>query len=136
MCRSARGYFFSAQIKNRDFAGPDTDHGLISVAPAARLDIGAVDAAVAGRQIPLNVIQHRARFQIIVILHIGGLMRGGIAMVKRNRTRLEPEPRQADARRASSQFSGSHTNSVLLLRLDRRSGSRIVTEPSFCTASS
>lgn len=98
MCRSARSSFFSAQIKNRDFAGPDTDHVLISVAPAARLDIGAVDAAVAGRQIPLNAVQHCARFQIIMIPHIGVLMRGGIAMVKHNRTRSESRQGRCPAR--------------------------------------
>ena len=77
-------------IENRDFAGPDTDHSLIPVAPAARLDVGAVDAAVTSQQIPLNDIQNSARFQIIMIPHIGGLMRGHIAVVKHDRTRPEP----------------------------------------------
>jgi len=53
-----------SQIENRDFAGPDADHGLIPVAPAARLDIGTIDAAVAGQQVPRNDVQRCAVFFI------------------------------------------------------------------------
>ena len=61
---------------------PDQDHRLVFHSPAARLDVGAVDAAVAGQQVPLNDVEDSARFQIIMIPHIRGMMRRGIAMAK------------------------------------------------------
>ena len=98
----------SGLLTDRDLAGPDQDHRLVFRSPAACLDVGAVDTAVAGEQVPLNDVEHGACLQVIMIPHISGMMRCRIAMAKFYRALPEPGQCRCVARQQGIELSLIH----------------------------